>query len=212
MSKPVIVIGAGGHAKVLLEALRASGVTVLGITDSDRSKHGTALMGVQVLGDDSVLAAHPPDSVLLGNGIGSVETAGLRAALFERLKGQGYVFASIRHPSAVIAPDVALAEGVQVMAGAVIQPCCSIGRNAIVNTRTAVDHDCTIGDHVHLAPGVTLSGGTRIGSGTLIGAGATVIQGITIGSNCLVAAGSVVIKNVPDNTKVMGVPAKEVRR
>jgi len=211
MSLPVIILGGGGHAKVLIETLRASGVTMLGITDADRTKQGHAVTGVTVLGDDSVIAQYGTDEVLLVNGIGSVGVPHARRAVFDAFKAKGYSFASVIHPSAVIAADVALAEGAQVMAGAVIQPCCSIGRNSIVNTCAVVDHDCVVGDHVHLSPGAVVAGSVRIGSGTHVGAGATVIQGIAVGSGCLVAAGAVVVADVPDGRTVRGVPAKEVR-
>lgn len=211
MSLPVIIIGGGGHAKVLIEALRSSGVTILGITDTDTRLQGQAVTGVTVLGDDAIIAQYRTDEVLLVNGIGSIGIPAARSAVFNAFKAQGYGFASVIHPSAVIAADVALNEGVQVMAGVVIQPCSSIGRNSVVNSGAVVDHDCVLGDHVHVAPGVTLSGEVRIGGGSHIGTGAVVVQRVRIGSGCLVAAGAVVVSNVPDGLAVQGVPAKEVR-
>lgn len=208
MNLPVIILGGGGHAKVLIESLRASNVAIAGITDADATKAGTTVMGVPVLGDDSVVGTHHPGSVLLVNGIGSVNVPRARTALFDDFKADGHAFATVRHPSAVIASDAVLGEGAQIMAGAVIQPSCRIGRNAIVNTHATVDHDCTIGDHAHLSPGVTLSGGVAVGEGTHIGTGATVIQGISIGKRCLVAAGAVVVADVPDGATVSGVPAR----
>jgi sugar O-acyltransferase (sialic acid O-acetyltransferase NeuD family) len=130
-------------------------------------------------------------------------------AVFEKFKGKGFTFATIVHPSAVVASDVALGEGAQIMAGAIIQPGSRIGMNTIVNTKASVDHDCLIGDHVHLSPGVTLSGDVRIYNGVHIGTGATVIQGITIGANSLVGAGSVVIADVPSEIRVLGAPARK---
>jgi UDP-perosamine 4-acetyltransferase len=212
MSRPVIIIGGGGHAKVLVEALRASSVAMLGITDADPAKHGTSVLGAAVLGGDDVLERHAPGTVLLVNGLGSVARPAARAALFDALKAKGYVFATVVHPSAVVASDAVLGEGAQVMAGAVIQPGCTIGENVVINTRAAVDHDCFIGPHVHVAPGVTLSGGVRIGGGSHIGTGAAVVQGVTIGKRCLVAAGAVVIADVAEGATVGGVPAKEVRQ
>jgi len=210
MSRAVIVVGGGGHAKVLIEALRLAGVEILGITEADPEKHAQVVSGVKLLGDDSVIANYGAEQILLVNAIGSINLPKDRTALFDKLKARGYSFATVIHPSAVIAVDVSLAEGSQVMAGAVIQPGSRVGRNSIVNTRVGVDHDCEVAEHVHLSPGVTLSGGVHIGSGTHIGAGATVIQGVTIGSNCLVAAGAVVVGDIPDGVTVRGVPAKEV--
>ena len=208
MSLPVIILGGGGHAKVLIETLRSSGIAILGITDADPEKYNNSVLGIPVLGDDSVVNQHSPESVHLVNGVGSVSITHKRSTLFERFKHLGYSFATVVHPSAIIASDAVLGEGAQVMAGAVIQPGSSLGADTIVNTNATVDHDCEIGSHVHLSPGVTLSGGVRIGMGTHVGTGATVIQAIVIGTNCLVAAGSVVISNIDDGSTVAGVPAR----
>jgi sugar O-acyltransferase (sialic acid O-acetyltransferase NeuD family) len=209
MSLPVIILGGGGHAKVLIEALKISNITILGITDSDPAKHNTLVMGIPVLGDDDAVTHHLPGNIRLVNGMGSVTVPRAKTALFERFKSQGYVFITVIHPSAVIASDVTLGEGAQIMAGAVIQPGSTIGMNTIVNTKASVDHDCHIGKHVHISPGVTLSGDVRIGDEVHIGTGATVIQGIRIGRSSLIGAGSVVVTDVPENTQYAGVPARQ---
>lgn len=208
MNFPVIILGGGGHAKVLIEALRASSVSIIGITDPKEGKKHGDVLGVPVLGDDSIVERHPPGSVLLVNGVGSVSVPKARKTLFDTFKHRGYDFATVIHPSAVVASDVALGEGSQVMAGVVIQPGCRIGKNVVVNTNSTVDHDCIIGNHVHLSPGVTLSGGVRVGDVVHVGTGATVIQGVSIGSNSIVGAGSVVIKDVHEDAEVVGVPAR----
>jgi sugar O-acyltransferase (sialic acid O-acetyltransferase NeuD family) len=212
MSIPVIVLGAGGHAKVLIEALLKNGAVIAGIVDPNPVFLGTEILGVPVIGGDEVITGYPPTDVLLVNGIGSISRPEVRKSVFERFVSQGYRFATVVHSSAVVASDVMLGEGAQVMAGAVIQPGTRIGCNAIVNTRASVDHDCQVEDHGHLAPGVTLSGNVAVGAGTHVGTGATVIQGVSIGANCLVAAGALVIRAVQDNMTVMGVPAREVQR
>jgi UDP-perosamine 4-acetyltransferase len=144
------------------------------------------------------------------NGLGSVESTAKRAALFQRFKGKGYRFATVVHPSAVVAGDVVLEEGVQVMAGAVIQPGTRVGENTIVNTGAIVDHDCALASHVHVAPGAVLSGGVSIGEGTHVGTGAKIIQGVRVGSHSLVAAGAVVVDPVGERARVFGVPAREM--
>lgn len=209
MSLPVLIVGGGGHAKVLIDVLKLRSVRIIGIVEADPAKIGTEVLGVRVIGDDKVISEHEPASLLLVNAIGSVHLPKARTDVFEKFKKKGFTFATIVHPSAVIASDVVLGEGAQIMAGTVIQPGSKIGSNTIVNTKVSVDHDCLIGDHVHLSPGVTLSGEVRIHNGVHIGTGVTVIQGIMIGSNSLVGAGSVVVKNVSDKTQVTGVPAKE---
>ena len=211
MSLPVIIIGAGGHSKVLIDALQLSCHKIIGIVDTDPDKKGTSILGIPVIGDDEIVCSYSPETIQLVNGIGSTALPLLRQSIFETFRKKGYMFASVIHPSAVIASCVEIAEGVQIMAGAVIQPGCFVGLNTIINTRASVDHDCSIGEHVHLSPGVTLSGNVGIGDGSHIGTGATVIQGIGIGSGCLVAAGAVVVSNINDNATVYGVPAKEAK-
>lgn len=209
MTLPVLVIGGGGHAKVLIEALLAASALIAGIVDSDPSLDGKTILGVPVLGGDDVVEEFPAAEILLVNGLGSTGLPAVRRRIFEEFKRRGYRFASVVHPSAVVASDAVLHEGAQVMAGAVIQPGTSIGANSIVNTRACVDHDCDISCHVHLAPGVTMSGGVLVGEGTHVGTAAAVIQGINIGRGCLVAAGAVVTRDIADGAKVRGVPARE---
>jgi UDP-perosamine 4-acetyltransferase len=206
--RPVIVLGAGGHAKVVIDTLQAAGANILGAVDSDPATHGTSILGVSVLGADDVVLEHTPDAVALVNGVGSTAPSSRRKDLYQRFKDAGYVYAPLTHPSAVIGGDVEIAEGCQIMAGVVIQPGCRIGVNAIINTRASVDHDCVIGGHVHIAPGVVLGGGITIGVGSHIGAGSSVIQNIHIGENVRVAAGAAVVTDFPAGAQIAGVPAK----
>lgn len=205
----MIILGAGGHAKVLIDALKLQSVELLGIADADPDKKGQLLLGVAVLGGDEEVMKYPVEKIQLVNGVGSVCVNLRRRKLFEHFKNAGYRFASIVHTSAIVASNAVLSEGAQIMAGAVIQTGCHVGFNAIINTGSVVDHDCHIGDHAHIAPGATLSGGVMVGEGAHVGTGAIVIQGIRIGRNSLVAAGAVVIRDVADGTTVSGVPARE---
>lgn len=206
--KPVIIIGGGGHAKVVADALRESGAGILGFTDRDASR--PPFQGISRLGDDSIIASHGPDDVVLAMGIGSVGTSPLRADLFSRFKGLGFRFATVIHPRACVARDAVIGEGTVIFAGAVVQPGCVIGENVILNTRASVDHDSHIAAHVHIAPGSTLSGGVTVGERALIGVGCTIIQGLTIGRESLVGAGSVVVRDVPAGQRVFGVPARSI--
>ena len=207
MKRPVIVLGGGGHAKVLIDTLHIQSVEVLGITDPDPGKTKESLLGVPFIGDDDIILGYSPDEILLVNGLGTTRITPSRKQLFLKFKKSGYCFANVIHPSAVISSYARLGEGVQVMAGAIIQTESFIGDNTIVNTKVSIDHDCQIDPHVHLAPGVTLSGEVHVGEGAHIGTGAVVIQGIQIGKESLVAAGAVVIKDVPKGAMVRGVPA-----
>lgn len=202
---PIILIGSGGHALVLLDALLVAGAKVIGLTDADAARRGLTILGHTVLGGDDVLERYPPGSVALANGVGSTASTASRQRIYERLCGAGYAFARVVHPAAVIARSATVESGAQVMAGAVVQAGAHIAENSIVNTGATVDHGCRIGAHVHVAPGVTLSGDVVVGDGSHVGAGATVIQGVRIGRGSIVGAGAVVLGNVPDGAKVLGV-------
>jgi sugar O-acyltransferase (sialic acid O-acetyltransferase NeuD family) len=206
--KPVIVIGGGGHAKVVAATLFELGARVLGFTDPDSSR--TVLAGLARMGGDDAILRHPPADILLAHGLGSIGPSDLRARVFQKFKDLGYSFITLVHPSATVAADVEIGEGTVIFAGSVVQPGTRIGSNAILNTRCSVDHDCVIGPHVHIAPGATLSGGVLAASGCHIGIGASVIQGIAIGADSLVGAGSVVLRDVAAGSRVFGVPARVI--
>ncbi|MBM3582686.1 MAG: acetyltransferase [Alphaproteobacteria bacterium] len=211
MSDPVVVLGAGGHAKVLIASLRRLGVEVRGCVVAETAASDCPVLGVAVLGDESVLAGFDSAATKLVNGVGSLEPHSARKRLFERWSARGWRFASVIDPHAVVGPETILGEGVQVMAGAVVQPGVRLGPNCVLNTRAAVDHDCVIGAHVHLAPGVTLSGGVTVGDNAHLGPGATVVQGVVIGPGATVAAGATVVADVAAGARVFGVPAKSRR-
>ncbi len=208
-SKPIILLGAGGHAKVIIEALRKSNRTIIGLTDPDKLE-ASEFHGVKVLGDDTAVFKYAPDDVLLVNGVGAMPNNTLRYKLNERMKENGFQFTSVIHPSAVIANDVEISSGSQIMAGTVIQPGVFVGESSIINTGVILDHDCFIHEDCHIAPGVTLSGNVTIGKQSHIGTGASIIQGITIGQYCIIAAGSVVYEDVHSNTKYIQIRNKRL--
>jgi UDP-perosamine 4-acetyltransferase len=211
MTVPVIIIGAGGHAKVLIYSLNALRHEIIGIFHPGTTLIGRSIAGIRVIGNDDKLLEYAPDSIELVNGIGSIASTEKRKNIFMKFKNNGYSFATVVHPSAIVMSDVQLGEGVQIMAGAIIQPGCRIGDNVIINTGAILDHDCIIGEHTHIAPGVVLSGGVHIGVASHVGTSAAVIQGIKIGENAVIGAGAVVIKNIPACSKAMGVPARIVK-
>ena len=197
----LIVLCAGGHARVVIEALLSRGTRPSGVTDRDSARVGTLIGGVPITGSDEDILKMTIDQVELANGLGnraSRSSSGLtaRLELFERFAALGYMFPIITHASSVVASDASLGDGAQVMAGAIIQPAARIGRNVLVNTRAVVEHDCQVGDHCHIAPGAVLCGGVVVGEGAHIGAGAVVLGGVSVGARAIVAAGAVVAMNV----------------
>lgn len=207
-SLPVIVIGGGGHAKVLISTLLLQHRNVLGFVDL--KPDSPAVLGVTQLGNDDAILMHSPHQVRLVNGIGSIGSTEARRNVYEGFRHKQYIFESVIHPSAIIALDVDIESGAQVMAGAVIQPGSRLGSNAIINTGACIDHDCLIGAHAHIAPGATLSGNVTVGQGAHIGTGACIVQGVSVGTRAIVGAGAVVLRNVPDEITVIGVPAAPV--
>ncbi|MBI5261265.1 MAG: acetyltransferase [Bradyrhizobium sp.] len=197
----LIVLCAGGHARVVIEALLSRGIRPVGVTDRNATRVGELVGGIPIIGPDEEVLKVAAASVELANGLGnraSRSDSGLsgRRDLFGHFAALGYRFPVISHASAVIASDVTLGDGVQVMAGAVIQPAARIGRNVLINTRAVVEHDCWVGDHAHVAPGAVLCGGVSVGEGAHIGAGAVVLGGVSVGAGSVVAAGGVVAKDV----------------
>ncbi len=211
IQKPIIILGAGGHAKVLIDTLQRQSANILGVTDPDPELHGKDVLGIPIIGDDNSILQYGVNDILLVNGLGKVNHSNKRMQIYDTFKERGYIFIGVIHPSAVISSGAYLAEGVHVMAGAIIQTLATVGVNTIINTRASIDHECIVGNHCHVAPGVTISGGVEIGDNVLIGAGATIIQGVKLGIHCVVAAGAVVIRDVPDGVTVMGIPAKVVK-
>lgn len=198
---PCLILGAGGHSRVLIEALRTTGHEIVGVLAVDL-KPGSELMGLPVLGGDDVVDQYDPEQIRLINGVGSIPGNTQRWHLAELMRNKQFQFGVVVHENITVAGDLCLAEGVQLMAGVTIQPGCKIGLDTIVNTGSLIDHDCEIGDHCHIAPGVTLSGNVQIGSNVHIGIGAHVIQGIRIGSHAVIAAGTTVYKDIPEGMLV----------
>lgn len=210
MNLPIIVVGGSGHAKVLVSTLLLEHREVLGFVDPEPAL--PAILGVRRIGDDHEVFRHAPEKIRLVNGVGSGRSTELRRSLYARFRERYYVFDTVIHPSASIAPDVHAGNGLQVMAGAIVQPGTRLGENVILNTGAIVDHDCIVGDHVHVAPGATVSGCVHLEQGVHVGTGASIIQGVRVGTGSTVGAGAVVIRDVPAGTTVVGIPAKELSK
>lgn len=213
MSQRVVILGAGGHAKVTLELLRVFGIEVAGLLDANRDRWGERVLGVPVLGGDErlpVLKAEGLTHVAIGVGTPRGDT-GPRRRAYEAAIQAGFQIVGAVHPTAVVAPSATLGSGTTIMAGAVVQAAARLGTHVLINTAAVVEHDCVIGDHVHIATGAHLAGGVEVGEGAHIGLRAAVREGVHIGRNAIVGAGAVVVADVPVGVVVVGVPARIAR-
>lgn len=204
----VLILGGGGHAQVVADILlrmaeEGGEVEPVGYLDDDSALTGREFLGLQVLGALADLPSLPHDAVIVG--IGDNVT---RRRVFEDLRGRGERLAVACHPTAVVAPDVAVGPGTMICAGAVVNPGSAVGANVILNTGCSVDHHNRVGDHAHLAPGVHTGGEVTIGEGAFVGIGATVIPGRTIGAWSTIGAGSLVTKDIGAGATAVGMPAR----
>lgn len=201
----LVVYGAGGHGRVVADAAAAAGFDVLGFLD-DRAPVNCAVLGQAVLGDASWLVDH--SDVVVAHGIGDNAVRERVAQTIERI---GCTIATVVHPSAIVSASALVGDGAVVLAQAVLNPGCTVGIGAIINTSAVVEHDCVVGDYAHVASRAGLAGGARLGRSALLGAGATVLPGRSVRSRGVVGAGAVVVHDVPADTVVVGVPARELR-
>lgn len=207
-----LLIGGGGHAKVVIDAIRLAGkADRLAVLAPDPTLAGRTVLGVPVLGgDDKVVDAKAEGFDHFIVAVGSLSDNGLRRRLFEQALAWGLAPLTVIHPAAVVAASAVLGGGTVVLAGAVVNPEAHLGLNVIVNTGAIVEHDCRVGDHAHVATGARLLGGVTVGDLTLVGGGAVVRQGLAIGAAALIGAGAVVVKDVPAGIRVAGVPARSL--
>jgi sugar O-acyltransferase (sialic acid O-acetyltransferase NeuD family) len=198
----VVVIGAGGHGKVIVSTLLEADIEVTRILDDDAAKHGSRILGIPV--HPLAEAAGAGELAILGIG-----TNDDRKRLAESM---GFDWATVVHPQAWVHAGVRLGAGSVVFAGAVIQPGTTIGKHVIINTGALIDHDCEVGDYAHVAPGAQLAGGVRLGEGAFLGIGCCAVPGVRIGDWATVGAGAVVTNDVAAGDTVVGVPAKPLRK
>ncbi len=198
----VYVLGCGGHAKVVIQTLRALDYRVAAVFDDDTAKWEKAFLGIPVHGPIDRVAEFSPLPSMMAVGDNAT-----RASIAARLELE---WLTVVHPRAYVDPTARLGAGTVVFAGAIVQAETRIGRHAIINTAASVDHDCEIGDYVHVAPGARVAGGVCVGDRTLLGLGSVVLPEKRVGPRVVVGAGAVVTRDLPENVTVVGIPARVV--
>lgn len=201
----IVVVGAGGHGKVVCDALRTMGERVVGFCDDGKPK-GAVVLGLPVLGDTAwLVATRARVALAIGDNL-------RREVISERLEAAGCSLVVAVHANATVAPSATVEPGAVVLARAVVNPDARIGRGAIINTGAIVEHDCVVGPFAHLSPASALGGGAEIGARAQVGLGAVVLPYTTVGEGSIVGAGAVVNRAVPGGVVVRGVPARVGRR
>lgn len=197
----MVVVGAGGHAKVVVATALAAGFVVRVVIDDDPELWGGRLLGIEVRGPVILEGVKGQAGVLA---IGDNRT---RKGVAERLDLK---WTTVVHPSAIVHSSAQLGEGTVVFAGAVIQPETVVGRHAIINTGASVDHDCILGDFVHVAPGARLAGDVVLDEGVLLGIGSCTVPGVRVGAWARIGAGGAVICDLPGGVTAVGAPARSL--
>lgn len=204
----LVIIGAGGHGKVVLDAAIASGIwqDIAFVDDSEPAK--VSCLGFPIVGTFAELLSvkeKPQVVVAIGNNQA-------RLAKTKMLLDAGFCVTTVVHPAAIVSPFAQLGAGTVVFAGAVINPDVNIGQAVIVNSQVVIEHDCSLHDGVHISPNAALAGGVSVGSCSWVGIGACVIQQVSIGRDVMIGAGAAVTKSIPDGVTAVGVPAKVIKK
>lgn len=205
--RKVMVVGAGGHARVVESILRYSpDVEIIGFADRQEGTIGERIGKAMIITKWDRLEEWRKDGVTaVALSIGDNQE---RARMYLAVKALGYEVVGGVHPTAFVEKDVSMGEGCVVCAGAILCAGTRVGVNVVVNTGAIIDHESAIGDHAHIGPGCRVAGRVRVGARTFVGLGCAIRDGLQIGENVVIGAGSVVVKDVPDGVVVYGVPAR----
>ena len=197
MNEKYVLVGSGGHSRVIHELACKCNIDISFISVRDDTKEiPNYYSKLKVLTDNEVFMQYSPESTKILLGIGHMPNDNKRKETYLKYKEKGYKFPAMIHPSAIVPKDVILNEGCQIMSGVILQSGVTIGENTIINTRSSIDHDVTIGAYSHVAPGVTICGNTTISNDVFIGAGTTIINSINIKDNTIINAGTTITKSI----------------
>ncbi|MFN8390344.1 MAG: acetyltransferase [Bdellovibrionota bacterium] len=200
------IFGAGGHARVVLDAILLSGARLdIKIVDADQALHGQTLFDQPIVGGDEHAFQNP--GALFVVAVGGTTSLHPRKTIYEKAVASGLKPFTVIHPKAIVSPRATISEGVHILPGAIVNCGAVIGPNTIINSGALIEHDCRIGAHVSIAPKAVVCGAGEIGGETFVGAGAVVKEGCSVGERSLIAAGAVVIRPVPADSIAKGVPA-----
>lgn len=201
MKESIIIIGAGGHGKVVIDCVEQENKYIIEAVVDDNHIDRTVF-------DLDVTKKNNDNGYKGKNVIIAIGDCASRNRVANDLKSN---FVTTIHPSAMVSKYAQVGNGSQIFANAVVNPSSTIGQHVIINTGAIVEHDCMVGDFVHLSPNSCIGGGVTVGPCTHIGIGASIIQGINIGKNVIIGAGAVVVTDIPDNCTAVGIPAKPIK-
>ena len=206
----LIVVGAGGHASVVIDAARKAGHVVEGVV---ADPPGTSVLGVPVRGTVSAIPGLFKDG-LMGAVTIAIGDNAIRRRLAEAISqmAPSIRFATVVHPSAILGDDCTIGSGTFVAAGAIVGPRARVGDHCLINTAASVDHDTVLQAYSSLAPRATLGGWSSIGENSAVGIGAVISHRIAVGNDSVVGAGAVVLRDIGDKVVSYGIPSREIRK
>lgn len=207
MKKEIIIVGDGGHAKIVCEIVEMQqSYKIIGVTSNNLGNK--TFLNYPIIGDDETLNEFKGKGIELALGIGGFRDNNFRKEKYVELKRKGFTIISAIHPTAIVSKSAKIGEGCVIFAGVIINPYVQIGKNCIIATGSTIDHESIIGDHVLISAGVTIGGYTHLEDEVLCALGSKVVSGIKIGRKALIAAGAVVVSNILEEQTVYGIPAR----
>jgi len=206
-NKKNLIIGTGGHARVVIDTLEHCKLKISGLLDLSYKNANEKILSYPVLGDYSTLLTFSKDEYNILIAIGDNKK---RAEVYNFVTGNGYECPVLVHPSAIVSKKAKINSGVFINAGCIINAEAEIGENVIVNTGAIVEHEVKIGSHTHIGPSCKIAGRTVVGENVFLGIGSVIIDKIFIGDNVTVGAGSIIIKDIEENSVYAGIPGRKI--